>query len=94
MQFDIVRSWKDESYRQSLNEEQLNMLPTSPVGELELTDTDLEVIYGGGTIHGHGESGRQRVESFALICEINIYTISVLGNIALLGSVVQICKKG
>ncbi len=91
MQFDIVRSWKDESYRQSLNEEQLNTLPTSPVGELELTDTDLEAIYGGWSGHG---SERQRVESFALICEVNISTISVLGNIALLGSVVQICKKG
>lgn len=91
MQFDIVRAWKDESYRQSLNEEQLDMLPISPVGELELTDADLETIYGGGGRHG---SGGQRVESIALICEINIYTISILGNIPILGSVVQVCKKG
>ncbi|HEU5381221.1 MAG TPA: mersacidin/lichenicidin family type 2 lantibiotic, partial [Ktedonobacteraceae bacterium] len=27
MKFDLVRAWKDESYRQSLSDEQLNQLP-------------------------------------------------------------------
>ena len=91
MQFDIVRAWKDENYRQSLSEEELSLLPSSPVGELELSDTDLETIYGGGLSHS---SGGTRIESFALICEINIYTLSILGDIALLSSIVHVCKKG
>ena len=48
MKFDIVRAWKDESYRQSLSEAQLNTLPINPVGELDLTDAELAAIYGGG----------------------------------------------
>ncbi len=47
MQIDIVRAWKDEAYRQSLSEEERRNLPENPVGEIELTDTDLEAIYGG-----------------------------------------------
>ncbi|MEO7020512.1 MAG: mersacidin/lichenicidin family type 2 lantibiotic [Ktedonobacteraceae bacterium] len=95
MQFDIVRAWKDENYRQSLSEEQLNTLPTSPVGELELSDTDLETIYGGwgSGNHNYGSSngGSQRVGSIALICEINIYTIN-LSLLPILSSVVQTCN--
>ena len=50
MKFDIVRAWKDESYRQSLSEEQLNTLPTNPVGEL--SDAQLESVYGGDGFGG------------------------------------------
>jgi mersacidin/lichenicidin family type 2 lantibiotic len=42
MNFDIVRSWKDEAYRQSLNTENL---PANPAGELN--DTQLEQVFGG-----------------------------------------------
>jgi mersacidin/lichenicidin family type 2 lantibiotic len=49
MQIDIVRAWKDEAYRQSLSEEERRTLPENPVGEIELTDADLEAVYGGGT---------------------------------------------
>ena len=49
MQIDIVRAWKDEAYRQSLSEEERLALPESPVGEIELTDADLEAVYGGQT---------------------------------------------
>ena len=45
--FDVVRAWKDEEYRLSLSEEQRLSLPASPVGEVELTDADLEAVYGG-----------------------------------------------
>ncbi len=47
MKFDVARAWKDEEYRQSLSEEELLSLPENPVGELELTDADLEAVYGG-----------------------------------------------
>lgn len=49
MQIDIVRAWKDEAYRQSLSEEERCILPENPVGEIELTDADLEAVYGGRT---------------------------------------------
>ena len=47
MNIDIVRAWKDEAYRQSLSEEDRCTLPENPVGEIELTDADLEAVYGG-----------------------------------------------
>ena len=47
MNIDIVRTWKDEAYRQSLSEEDRCTLPENPVGEIELTDADLEAVYGG-----------------------------------------------
>ena len=49
MQIDIIRAWKDEAYRQSLSEEERRTLPESPVGDIELTDADLEAVYGGAT---------------------------------------------
>jgi mersacidin/lichenicidin family type 2 lantibiotic len=57
MKFDIVRAWKDETYHQSLSNEQLNQLPASPAGEIELADAELESIYGsnlgwGGALAG------------------------------------------
>lgn len=50
MNSNIVRAWKDEFYRQSLSDEERAQLPENPVGELELTDTELEGVFGG---HGH-----------------------------------------
>jgi len=46
--FDIVRAWKDDEYRGSLSDEERRSLPVNPVGEIELTDADLELVYGGG----------------------------------------------
>jgi len=42
----IVRAWKDEAYRQGLSAEQQVMLPANPAGEVELTDIELEAVYG------------------------------------------------
>lgn len=47
MQLDIVRLWKNEDYRASLSKEELAALPESPIGEIELSDTDLQLIQGG-----------------------------------------------
>ncbi len=67
MKIDIARAWKDEAYRQSLSSEELAMLPENPVGELELTDTDLAMVYGGERRehrehdhHGHHHHHRDR----------------------------------
>jgi len=82
MKFDVVRAWKDEKYRQNLNEEELTTLPAHPAGALELTDDELEQVFGGG--HGAHAGGiatafahDDEIRSFALICEINIFSIDI-----------------
>jgi mersacidin/lichenicidin family type 2 lantibiotic len=91
MKCDIVRAWKDASYRRSLNTEQLQMLPANPVGELELTDADLAVACGSlATLPGCApvvpagevDNGILHASSQALICEINIFTINLNALIA------------
>ncbi len=46
MRFDIVRAWKDASYRESLSAEAQVLLPASPAGELELSEADLKAVNG------------------------------------------------
>ncbi len=50
--FDIVRAWKDETYRNSLSEEALAMLPQHPAGIIELTDEALDdlIAQGGNAV--------------------------------------------
>lgn len=55
MKLDIVRAWKDERYRQALSADQLRALPANPVGEL--TDAEMEMVYGGGGGLGSGGGG-------------------------------------
>jgi mersacidin/lichenicidin family type 2 lantibiotic len=47
MEFDIVRAWKDASYRQGLSPEQQALVPASPVGDFELSEAELDAINGG-----------------------------------------------
>jgi len=42
----VVRAWKDATYRQSLSAEEQAQLPENPAGGFELTDTELEAVYG------------------------------------------------
>jgi len=42
----IVRAWKDEAYPQSLSAWEQAILPAKPASEIELTDTELDTIYG------------------------------------------------
>ncbi len=46
-EYDIVRAWKDEDYLNSLSEEQRSQLPENPVGMIEMSDKDMEVLAGG-----------------------------------------------
>lgn len=83
MELDIVQAWKDEAYRQSLSEEQSLMLPANPVGELELTDTDLASICGGGLTDGlgtwgNGEIVNGQLYSFALSCKNVRFSVTVI----------------
>lgn len=45
---EIVRAWKDNSYRNSLSKEQQALLPDNPVGET-LTEEELQNVGGAGT---------------------------------------------
>jgi mersacidin/lichenicidin family type 2 lantibiotic len=38
---EIVRAWTDEEYRDSLGEQELAGIPESPVGVVELRDSEL-----------------------------------------------------
>ncbi len=86
MKFDIVRAWKDEEYRQTLTEEQLNSLPANPAGELK--DTELTAVCGGGgpevsdlgvgaASSSSSASSERRTHSFSLLCDINIFSADV-----------------
>jgi mersacidin/lichenicidin family type 2 lantibiotic len=46
--YDIIRAWKDEEYRDSLSEAERAALPQHPAGQIELSDTELETVAGGG----------------------------------------------
>ncbi len=52
--FDIIRAWKDEEYRESLSEEQRSQLPENPAGIIEMSDEEMESL--GGASHGCGGS--------------------------------------
>ena len=43
---DTVHAGKDETYRQGLSVEGQAMLPANPAGEIDLTDEELEAVYG------------------------------------------------
>jgi mersacidin/lichenicidin family type 2 lantibiotic len=45
--FDIIRAWKDEDYRNSLTEDQKSQLPENPAGMIDLSDEQMTSISGG-----------------------------------------------
>jgi mersacidin/lichenicidin family type 2 lantibiotic len=85
MKFDIVRAWKDESYRHSLSEEQRQALPANPAGEL--SDEELNAVTGGswsnwdnGAIGGSSSSAASshHTHSYAvIICDLNLFSNDV-----------------
>jgi mersacidin/lichenicidin family type 2 lantibiotic len=84
MEIDIVRAWKDDLYRQGLTLEEQALVPESPIGEFELSDADLEMIYGGSGCHheanhhegNHGGGTVYHNNSFALLC---VQSVAVVG---------------
>ncbi len=81
MKFDIVRAWKDEAYRQTLSEEQLETLAANPVGELN--ETELAAVCGGDDFPGEfgfgaaaaSASSRTHTHSFSVLCDINVFSL-------------------
>jgi mersacidin/lichenicidin family type 2 lantibiotic len=47
---DIIRAWKDESYRASLSADERAAMPENPAGPVELTDMDLGAVAGGNAV--------------------------------------------
>jgi len=89
MKFDVVRAWKDETYRQTLSDEQLEMLPANPAGELN--DAEMAAVNGGNGGFGDGfgfgaasssssssKFAREHSHSFSLICDISIFSLNVV----------------
>jgi mersacidin/lichenicidin family type 2 lantibiotic len=52
----MIRAWKDVSFRDELSEVERSLLPEHPSGMIELTDTQLESAAGGNylTFGGQG----------------------------------------
>jgi len=86
MKFDEVRAWKDETYRQSLNEEQI----AHPAGMLD--DEDLAAVLGGDSPYDGDMSSAaaasssntnnnalasKRCHSWGITCDINIFSAKV-----------------
>ncbi|MBE3557904.1 MAG: mersacidin/lichenicidin family type 2 lantibiotic [Ktedonobacteraceae bacterium] len=71
MKFDVVRAWKDEAYRCSLSAEEQAQLPENPAGSYELSDADMEGIYGGQVCppNVHANQSQYGSCSNALVCK-------------------------
>ncbi|MBV9232317.1 MAG: mersacidin/lichenicidin family type 2 lantibiotic [Chloroflexi bacterium] len=75
MKLNTVRAWKDEAYRASLSEEERDMLPASPVGELELSDAELESVLG-------ADGGLLSLGITSVICaSANVIPVALLGSV-------------
>lgn len=44
---DVIRAWKDELFRKSLNEHELALLPAHPSGEILLSAEEMAAVQGG-----------------------------------------------
>lgn len=67
--FDIIRAWKDEDYRNSLTEEQKSQLPENPAGTIEFSDDDAQTIAGGGFTEGFFCKGYPGITE-GVICDV------------------------
>lgn len=45
----IINAWRDEEYRESLDDAQRAELPESPIGPIDLSESELEDVDGGST---------------------------------------------
>ena len=101
MNFDIARAWKDEAYRQTLSEEELQMIPANPAGTMELSENDMEAINGGGGFAGPvceplapgcpGPIAANKNNSLALVCQLDVYSVNAVNVALLLAAVTQPC---
>jgi len=76
MKLDIVRAWKDETYRQTLSQEDLGTLPANPAGEMELSDACLDTIHGGSD-----GSGGFKLLLLPILNNIRVNSVTVLASV-------------
>jgi len=78
MKFDRIRVWKDEQSCQNLSQEHLNALSTNLASEL--TDVELESVYGGsiGVGGSLSSAASKRIHSFSVLCDINIFSLNAI----------------
>jgi len=93
MKFDITRAWKDETYRQTLSEEERALLPANPAGEMELNEQDLVEAAGGFGFPLIPVLDNQHFISLAAaICNTNVFSTNAgAAPIASLGPISQTC---
>ena len=58
----IIRSWKDADFRDSLSDAERALLPENPAGLVELTDEVLSDVVGGPSCLCWSNCGREREE--------------------------------
>lgn len=46
----IIKAWKDEEYRQSLDDGERKLLPAHPAGIIEIPETKMDEVAGGTSI--------------------------------------------
>ncbi|HEY1354373.1 MAG TPA: mersacidin/lichenicidin family type 2 lantibiotic [Ktedonobacteraceae bacterium] len=95
MKFDLVRIWKDESYRQGLTQEQLHTLPANPAGEL--TCGEMEAVCGSGgwvgSLSSAFSSDIERYHSFAFFCEEEHFSWNLNAGHQFLSPVNNVCVE-
>jgi mersacidin/lichenicidin family type 2 lantibiotic len=95
MKYDLVRIWKDDTYRQSLSDEQLRALPANPAGEL--TCRELETVHGGGgwagSVANAFSSEVERYHSFAFFCEEEKFSVNLNAGHQFLSPVNNVCVE-
>jgi len=99
--YDLVRAWKEESYRQALSDEQLHALPANPAGPLELDGPALAAICGGQPAASpfladtpqsfHFE---EFLHSFALVCDEAKFSLTAMKNVHIASPITIICING
>jgi len=86
MNYDVVRAWKDENYRESLDAEQLM---ANPAGEL--SEEDLLAVCGGDSPDDYGAAAAaaattnnnnmaassRHTHTWSLLCDINIFSARI-----------------
>jgi mersacidin/lichenicidin family type 2 lantibiotic len=80
MKFDIIRAWKDESYRSSLSSQEQAMLPENPAGALDLSDAELETIQGAANVGGDASTGCTAGQQLGVAANVPILLGGLLGN--------------
>jgi hypothetical protein len=76
MYFDVVHGWEDEGCRLTLCDEELSANPA-----VELNDSDIARVYGsgsGGIGLSSAFSSTSHVHSFALLCDLNTFSLNLM----------------